>query len=93
MQYIRVKWLHSNPDEPVLLFSELDKGRYEIRKVEIFADGRIGFACSKEETQSTRLSYEPVPSLNEIASDPQFEPGEISAVEFETVWKKRKHLD
>ena len=24
MQYIKVRWLHDDPDEPVLLYSELD---------------------------------------------------------------------
>ena len=54
MEYIMVKWLHSHPDEPVLLYSELDKDRWETRKVEVFADGRIGFASATEATPSTR---------------------------------------
>jgi hypothetical protein len=92
MKYIKVKWLHSNPDEPVLLYSELDKDRWETRKVEIFADGRIGFASATEATPSTRtkLSIEPLPTFDEIAGDPQFQPGEITKDEFEEVWSTRR---
>jgi hypothetical protein len=88
MKYIKVKWLHSNPDEPVLLYSELDKDRWETRKVEVFADGRMGFASATEATPSTgtRLSIEPLPTLNEIARDPQFQPVEITKDEFEKLW-------
>ncbi len=39
MNYIRVRWLHENPEAPVLVVSELDDHRWERRKVEVFADG------------------------------------------------------
>jgi hypothetical protein len=39
MNYIKVKWNHALPDEPVWFYSELDAERWETRKVEIFADG------------------------------------------------------
>jgi hypothetical protein len=90
MRYIRVKWIHSHPDEPVLMYSELDDAGWEIRKVEVFPNGSVGFASLTEATPSTRLSIEPLPSLDEIASDPQFEPVEITKDEFEKVWANRQ---
>ncbi len=57
MKYIKVKWLHSHPDEPVLLYSELDKDRWETRKVEVFADGRIGFAKRRKPPLQRERSY------------------------------------
>ncbi|MFS8066109.1 MAG: DUF6881 domain-containing protein [Byssovorax sp.] len=39
-----VKWKHSNPDEPSLLYSELDEQRMQHRKIDIYPDGRWGFA-------------------------------------------------
>ena len=92
MEYIRVKWLHLHQDEPVLLYSELDKNRWETRKVEVFADGRVGFASATEATPSTKtkLSLEPLPTLEEIASDPQFQPAVITKDEFEVVWSNRE---
>jgi hypothetical protein len=91
MEFIKVGWLHSHPDEPILLYSELDKDRWETRKVEVFADGRIGFASETEATPvtKTKLSLEPLPTLDEIALDPQFQPVEISKEEFEKVWSAR----
>ena len=39
MRYIHVRWLHEHPDEPVDLYSELTGDGWEVRKVEIVADG------------------------------------------------------
>lgn len=85
MKYIKVTWIHSHPNEPVFLYSELDESRFEQRKVEIFADGRWGYASSSESLGTTRLGEAPVPSLAEIAADPQFSSEEISKEEFEAV--------
>src|SRR5262245_53946624 len=89
MRYIKVKWIHSSPDEPVLLYSELDDDRWETRKVEVFSNGRIGFASAAESGGTTRLGEIPVPSLDEIAAEGEFEPLEISKAEFEKVWAQR----
>lgn len=40
MKYLFVRWIHNFPDEPVLLYSELDKSRFETRKIEVFPDGK-----------------------------------------------------
>jgi len=90
MNYIKVNWIHSFPNEPTLLYSELDNDRWEKRKVEIFADGHCGYASLSESERSTRLGEEPIPSLTQIASDPQFKPIEIPKEEFEKVWTERK---
>ena len=74
------------PDEPIELFSELDSARYEQRKVEVFADGRRGFANAHHCSADTGLSYESVPPLAEIARDAEFTPREISREEFEAAW-------
>ncbi|WP_353885443.1 DUF6881 domain-containing protein [Acinetobacter bereziniae] len=36
MQYLKVEWMHDFLDEPIFLYSELDKNRNELRKVEVF---------------------------------------------------------
>ena len=86
MIYLRCRWKHSFPDEPILLYSELDDERWEHRKVEIFADGRMAYADRHRESGDTGLGLVPVPPLAEIAADPQFDPAEISKAEFELVW-------
>jgi hypothetical protein len=88
MTYLKCKWIHSSPEYPILLYSELDENRWETRKVEIFRDQRIGFAGDGIESADTQLGAMPVPPLEEIARDPQFEPVEITKAEFERVWAK-----
>jgi HEAT repeat protein len=90
MRYIKVKWLHTSPDTPVLLYSELNGELWEVRKVEVYADGRMDFACREEQSGNTRLGIEPLPDLEEIAADREFEPAIISAEEFGSVWEKAK---
>ncbi|WP_341487441.1 hypothetical protein [Pararhizobium sp. A13] len=84
--YIRVRWLHSSPDEPVDLWSELDANREEVRKVEIWSGGRVGYASSAGEVGGARLGEVPVPPLNEINLDPQFQAEAITKADFEMCW-------
>ena len=90
MHYLKVRWIHSAKDDPVLLYSEIDSERWEHRKIELFADGTAIFADAHEEHGDTGLSTEPLPSIKDIASDPQFEPVEISRAEFEQAWEQGK---
>jgi len=90
MRYLYVKWLHKDPNAPVHLYSEVGEDSYECRKVEIYADGRKGFADSSEEAGGTVLGSMPVPSLKEIAAQPEFEPKEIPQEEFQRIWLKRR---
>lgn len=85
--YIRVRWLHNNPDYPVELWSELDTRRFEVRKVEVWQDGRVGFASREREAGGTLLGTVPVPPLAEIAAIPEFEPQQVSELEFENCWQ------
>ncbi|HRX84826.1 MAG TPA: hypothetical protein P5572_07395 [Phycisphaerae bacterium] len=87
MTYIKVRWIHSHPDEPVLLYSELNDDRWEVRKIEVYRDGRRGFASVSDSVGDTRLGQGPVPTLAEIAADPQFEPVAIERAEFEAAWR------
>lgn len=86
MEYLKVGWLHEHPNEPVVLMSELDEDRYEVRKVEVFADGRMGFASTDQSSGETILSKTAIPLPEEIASDPQFVVEVFDAERFEEVW-------
>lgn len=89
MTYLKVTWKHSKPGYPVVLYSELNERRWEVRKVEVFRDGRRGYANSGETAGPTRLGETPIPPLIEIASNSEFEPIEITKGEFEEIWSKR----
>lgn len=86
MAFILVKWIHDFPEEPVLLYSEIDEKRREVRKVHMFRDGSAHFADRERYSGRTRLSGDPVPSLTELGRQKEFQPHEISAKDFEDVW-------
>ena len=90
MRYLYVKWLHKDPGAPVHIYSEVGDESYERRKVEIYADGRKGFADESEQAGGTALGFMPVPSLKEIAAQPEYEPKEIDQEEFQRIWLKRR---
>jgi len=88
MEYIKVAWIHDFDDEPILLYSELDDGRNEIRKIEVYRDDSFGIASKDFEFGGTLLGLEPVPSIDEIKDDAQFVPYLIDGDEFEDIWLK-----
>jgi hypothetical protein len=82
----KVVWHHNSPDDPVLLYSELDRERWELRKVEVYADGRMDRAEADSQTGSTWLSVEALAPLEEIRAQPEFEPEVVSVTEFDAIW-------
>jgi hypothetical protein len=88
MEYIKVRWIHFFTDAPILLYSELDKQRWELRKVEIFGDGHMGYSDGKDDSTTTGLGEEPIPNLTDITADPQFQAEVISKAEFDAIWEK-----
>lgn len=86
MKYLKVRWIHQRTSDPVLLLSELDSDRYEVRKIEIFSDGRMGFAGMDRSSDETVLGEKPIPAASEIAGDSQFVVQDLSAREFEDAW-------
>jgi len=86
MRYFRARWVHDFPDEAVLWYHEVDAGLHETRKVVMFQDGRMERANLSEHTDYTDLSTEPLPSLEEVNAQAEFEAAEIDELEFEQVW-------
>jgi hypothetical protein len=70
----------------------MNEARWEVRKVEIFREGPPGIASATLSTRDAMLSEKPIPPISEIASDPQFEPREITKEEFEEVWSRAIQL-
>ncbi len=86
--YVLVEWLHTASDEPVRLYYELDEERYERRKVEEYRNGVLHLADAAHGQGNTFLAWEPHPPVDEIQKDPQFHVSELTAKEFERVWKQ-----
>jgi hypothetical protein len=88
MKYLKYIWFHNFKDEPMLVYSELDKDRNETRKVEFYKGGKIGCANDRIE-HNTFLGLEPFPSIDEINENEEFFAIEISSEEFEVVWRDK----
>lgn len=87
--FIQVQWHHQFPDEPMEIWSELNAHREEVRKLEIWSDGRIGYATGTVEIGGSRLGEKPLPPVVDIAASPEFEVKEISRFAFEERWQAR----
>lgn len=86
MKYLKVKWLHHHPDEPVAIYSEIDQDRWEVRKVEILQDGTSTYASPFYRTGDTWLAEAQLPDLKEINKDSQFKAELIPRHDFERIW-------
>lgn len=64
MKYILVKWKRNDLEDPVLLYSELNDDRWETRKVEVYSDGRMGYADRERRSGDTSIGLEPVPTCS-----------------------------
>lgn len=97
MQYWKVAWIHDFIDEPIFIYGELNDEFEEIRKVEMFRDGRLGYASIRGLEYLTLSSETNWLPKEEIEVDPQFIVEVISKVEFEKVWiqaiSNNTHID
>lgn len=90
LTYLKVRWLHDDPAYPVLLLSELDERRYEVRKVEIYAGGRIDIASAQEQVGHAEPGQVAVPPEEEIANDRAFSVEALGRAEFEQAWAEAR---
>lgn len=88
MDYLKVQWAHDFPDEPVTFYSELGDDRYEVRKVQVYRDGRVEWADEDHETDTVGLSEVAVPSFEEIDDQAEFAAEIITADDFDAVWQR-----
>lgn len=86
MEYVKVIWKHEFTDEPVELYSELDDWNNEIRKVEVYRNGKVGYATIDLSYNNTFLSKYELPDIIEINQDEQFYATPISKDDFEIIW-------
>ncbi|MDR6384003.1 DUF6881 domain-containing protein [Paraburkholderia caribensis] len=83
---IDVVWIHYIEAEPIRLVSLLDNNRYEVRKLEFFRDGQVGYADRMRSNLGMHLGKLPVPPLTEINADPQFNASGIESALFNKLW-------
>ena len=84
--YFACEWHHESPDDPVLLYEELDDDRMELRKVEEFRDGRRLRSDRIDPDCLPTLSWVEIPPLEKIDAGPEFKVLPLTADGFQSVW-------
>jgi hypothetical protein len=88
MRYLQVNWHHDSPDDPVVLYAEIDDHGWEQRKVDEYADGSVLFADAHRFSDDVSLADKPYPPIEQIALDDQFTVEERDAPAFEAIWER-----
>ncbi len=86
MIYLKVHWSHDSEKQPVAFYCEMEDDRMEIRKVELYADGSLGYANAKRSSGKTTLGALPMPTIAELSASPNYEAHEITRTEFDEIW-------
>ena len=89
MRYVLAEWDHDLDDEPYLVYSELDEGRRETRRVEFYRNG-ITFSYGAERGNEGALSPDPFPEdLRALCPEGEdFIAREISPSLFYEIWNQ-----
>lgn len=95
LEYLMMDWKHDKKKYPVKIYVEIDDQRYETRKIEVFLEGKIGFAFldvefCEAEGGDTGLGDQKMPELQKLLSrnDTVLKTTIISKEDFELLWKK-----
>ncbi|MEU1011017.1 hypothetical protein [Streptomyces sp. NPDC005890] len=72
MEYWKVTWSRELQSEPVGFYSEIGRDGYEVRKIQLYQDGRALKAGKSHESAEIGLSEVPVGSIEDVASQPVF---------------------
>ena len=88
VRYIDVEWLHADAEHPVRIVSEIGADGYGSRKMEFFADGRIGHATETTASGDTELGDQFVPPIEDINAQGEFRGAEFDAAVFEALWRQ-----
>ncbi|HEY3606926.1 MAG TPA: hypothetical protein VGL06_05470 [Pseudonocardiaceae bacterium] len=86
MKYQHVKWRHDLPHQPTDIYTELDDDRWETRKVEVFADGRIQYSDGTDSTGATDLGEVRSPTPQEAPDSAVLTTIAIDEPTFEHMW-------
>lgn len=89
MKYLKVSWIHNNEDYPIDFYFELDDDFNELKKIEIYKNGLVGYADKENEINGTIVSEEKIPSSDEISKQKEFILVEITKEEFYKIYIER----
>ena len=85
-QYILSEWRNDSPDDPSIVFVQIDGERYLERIINVFRDGRVEIESLWEE-DPINISP-PAPELQFINEADEFTACYVGASVFEGVWQE-----
>ena len=85
-QYILSEWRNDNPENPFIVFVQIDSERYLERIINVFRDGRVEMESLWEE-DPINISP-PAPELQFINEADEFTACYVGASVFEGVWQE-----
>lgn len=91
--FLKIEFINYKPSDLCdFTYSEIGEDRYEIRKVDIWKNGKIEFAFDEIEYGDTFLGTEPMPSIDILNYEDEWGKTiahEITFKEFEQVWQEK----
>ncbi|MBK6435912.1 MAG: hypothetical protein IPF83_08660 [Rhodanobacteraceae bacterium] len=88
MKHVLVQWIPTIEAESIFVALELDDRGLEARRVEVFPDGRIGYADGNHSVDGAELSVIPTPHARNINAQTPFVAKDISLEDFERYWDR-----
>lgn len=82
MIYVKIDWHHDCPEDPICYYMELDEEGYDVRRLELFADGHYEFWDKKTPFALSDCSCFP---LEEISAQEEFSLDKLSKIQFEEI--------
>jgi hypothetical protein len=90
--YLKVRWHHNESYDPIVLYHEIEEDGREVRRIELFEDGRLLRSDRIQPEATTSVSLGRLPPIEEIRGDPQFFTSEIEQNEFEEIWDRAREV-
>src|SRR5437762_755633 len=86
--YFMCTWLAASSDEAFQYWDELDEERWSIRCVRKYRDGSFEAYSYDSPNWRDEMPEAPIPPVQEVNQDAQFDAREISGSEFEAIWQE-----
>ena len=71
-QYILSEWRNDSPDDPSIVFVQIDSERYPERIIDVFRDGRTETTVCQSESGEALVDITETPTLQEINDQDEF---------------------
>ncbi|MBQ9873354.1 MAG: hypothetical protein IJM30_02730 [Thermoguttaceae bacterium] len=92
VDYSSCFWFHDNPNDPMLMYSELDEERWETRRLEIYPTGKVA-RLQGDDDMLADVPLSDVDDLNELNDCSEFWNEAISKEYFELLWETKTWLE